>query len=191
MLEIIMNPEVVLSIAVLSLVFYGVYWPTLKLSVGVLFIVGVITVFGAWGGDWPGSSGLLMDNSWIIMLKVIIIIGSISILLMSGSVASGLILMVVLSSLLLVSSVNWLSVYLAIELQSLTLFVLAALKRDSAYSTEAGLKYFVLGAVSSGLFLFGCALLYGFTGETSIQGINSVMSGRLVKFLLVFLYYSS
>ena len=106
MLEIIMNPEVVLSIAVLSLVFYGVYWPTLKLSVGVLFIVGVITVFGAWGGDWPGSSGLLMDNSWIIMLKVIIIIGSISILLMSGSVASGLILMVVLSSLLLVSSVN-------------------------------------------------------------------------------------
>jgi len=56
-----------------------------------------------------------------------------------------------------VSSVNWLSIYLAIELQTLTLFILAALKRDSAYSTEAGLKYFVLGAVSSGVFLFGCA----------------------------------
>ncbi len=73
---------------------------------------------------------------------------------------------------------------MAIELQSLTLFVLAALKRDSAYSTEAGLKYFVLGAVSSGLFLFGCALLYGFTGETSIQGINSVMSGDVGQILI-------
>lgn len=86
-----------------------------------------------------------------------------------------------LSSLLLVSSVNWLSIYLAIELQTLTLFILAALKRDSAYSTEAGLKYFVLGAVSSGLFLFGCALLYGLTGETSI---NSMLSGDVGKILI-------
>ena len=64
-------------------------------------------------------------------------------------------LIVVLSSLLLVSSVNWLSIYLAIELQTLTLFILVAIKRESAYSTEGGLKYFVLGAVSSGLLLFG------------------------------------
>lgn len=82
------------------------------------------------------------------------------------------------------SSVNWLSIYLALELQTLTLFILAALKRDSAYSTEAGLKYFVLGAVSSGLFLFGCALLYGRTGETSIQGINSLLSGDVGKILI-------
>ena len=95
-----------------------------------------------------------------------------------------LILIVTLSSLLLVSSVNWLSIYLALELQTLTLFVLAALKRDSAYSTEAGLKYFVLGAVSSGLFLFGCALLYGLTGETSIQGINCMFSGDVGKILI-------
>ena len=66
----------------------------------------------------------------------------------------GLILMVGLSSILLVSSVNWLSVYLAIELQTLSLFILAALKRDSIYSTEAGLKYFVLG-----LFLRVCFYL--------------------------------
>ena len=64
------------------------------------------------------------------------------------------------------------------------MFILAALKRDSIYSTEAGLKYFVLGAVSLGLFLFGCALLYGFVGETSIQGINSVLSGDIGKILI-------
>lgn len=183
--NIIINPEVLLSIAVLSLVFYGIYSPILKWSVGMLLVIGVITMClpDAWG-ILIGSNGLLMVNSWILILKIIIIIGSVSMLLMSGNVAPGLILMVGLSSLLLVSSVNWLSVYLAIELQTLSLFILVALKRDSTYSTEAGLKYFVLGAVSSGLFLFGCALLYGFAGETSIQGINSVLSGDIGKILI-------
>lgn len=86
-----------------------------------------------------------------------------------------------LGSLLLVSSVNWFSIYLALELQALTLFILVAIKRSSAYSAEAGLKYFVLGAVSSGVFLFGCALLYGVSGETSIQGVNSVLIGDMGK----------
>lgn len=166
--------------------------------------------------SWPtafGCNGLLMTNSWIIISKILIIIGSISILLMGSgetimmkpyqSSASYdaattsvlyrrgdstptpiLVLIVALSSLLLVSSINWLSIYLAIELQTLSLFILAALKRDSAYSTEAGLKYFVLGAVSSGLFLFGCALLYGLTGETSIQGINSAVGTDVGKILI-------
>ena len=125
---------------------------------------------------------------------MIIVVGSVSLLLMyrpmyqrgggnEGSWAI-LVLIVALSSLLLVSSVNWLSIYLAMELQTLTLFILAAIKRDSAYSTEAGLKYFVLGAVSSGLFLFGCALLYGVTGEISVQGINSVLTADAGKILI-------
>lgn len=86
-----------------------------------------------------------------------------------------------LGSLLLVSSVNWFSIYLALELQALTLFILVAIKKNSAYSAEAGLKYFVLGAVSSGVFLFGCALLYGVSGEMSIQGVNSVLIGDMGK----------
>lgn len=93
-------------------------------------------------------------------------------------------LIVVLSSLLLVSSVNWLSIYLAIELQTLTLFILVAIKRESAYSTEGGLKYFVLGAVSSGLLLFGCALLYGLSGQTSVQGLNSCLTADVGKILI-------
>lgn len=188
---------------------YGINLSTLKILIGMLIISVVISLNGADTNDiiwWPCyiTNGLLITNCWIIISKIIIIIGSISILLMgynpntptwsemgksidsSISQANGeatmsskhfdiLILIVVLSSLLLVSSVNWLSIYLAIELQTLTLFILTAIKRNSAYSVEAGLKYFVLGAVSSGLFLFGCALLYGLIGETSIQGINSTM----------------
>lgn len=76
------------------------------------------------------------------------------------------------------------SLYLALELQTLSLFILVALKRDSAYSTEAGLKYFVLGALSSGLFLFGCVLLYGLTGEASVQGINLLLGGEIGRIFI-------
>nr|YP_009158837.1 NADH dehydrogenase subunit 2 [Porites rus]CRN13696.1 NADH dehydrogenase subunit 2 (mitochondrion) [Porites rus] len=84
--------------------------------------------------------------------------------------------MVALGSLCLVSSSNWLSVYLAIELSTLSLFILVAQKGGSGQSAEAGLKYFVLGALSSGLFLFGCALLCGFTGGVHIPYINLALN---------------
>jgi NADH-quinone oxidoreductase subunit N len=64
--------------------------------------------------------------------------------------------------------------YLAIELQSLCLYVLAAFKKRSAFSTEAGLKYFILGALSSGILLFGSSLIYGFTGTTSLEEISQI-----------------
>nr|YP_009734554.1 NADH dehydrogenase subunit 2 [Microzoanthus occultus]QIB71113.1 NADH dehydrogenase subunit 2 [Microzoanthus occultus] len=85
-----------------------------------------------------------------------------------------LVMLVALGGLILVSSSNWLSVYLAIELSTLALFVLAAQQRGSGRSVEAGLKYFVLGALSSGLFLFGCALICGQVGGASIS------SGQLI-----------
>nr|YP_001648493.1 NADH dehydrogenase subunit 2 [Topsentia ophiraphidites]ABW83855.1 NADH dehydrogenase subunit 2 [Topsentia ophiraphidites] len=197
-LNIITTPEVLLSIVVLSLVLYGINLSALKISIGVLLIIGIMISFNdieyfqsSW--PWDNANGLLMANCWIIISKFIIIIGSISLLFMGAEEtimvrpqlsSPILILIVALSSLLLVSSVNWLSIYLAIELQTLTLFILTALRRDSAYGTEAGLKYFVLGAVSSGLFLFGCALLYGLTGETSIQGINSLLTADVGKILI-------
>ena len=89
-----------------------------------------------------------------------------------------------LGSLLLVSSVNWVLIYLVLELQTLTILILVA-KTNSAYSTEAGLKYLILGAVSSGLFLFGCALLHGGSGETSVPGINSVFLGDTGLILII------
>ena len=196
--DIVMTPEGCLSIVVLSLVLYGISLSTLKISIFVSFLVGIIV--GAdclnldlvmWEGYW--TNGLLITNCWTVTCKFIIIIGSISILLLSVGEeiivrptrsAPILVLIVTLSSLLLVSSINWFSIYLAIELQTLSLFILVALKRDSAYSTEASLKFFVLGAVSSGLFLFGCVLLYGTTGSTSVQEINSNLTADVGKILL-------
>ena len=82
-----------------------------------------------------------------------------------------LILLSTLSMCLLVSSYDLISMYLAIEMQSLCFYVLAASQRQSEFSTEAGLKYFLLGAFSSGVFLLGCSFLYGITGLTNFESL--------------------
>ena len=107
-------------------------------------------------------------------MQIIAGIGLIGIVLMWGRRGIELVLMMGLGTVLLIASVNWLSIYLAMELQTLSLFVLVALKRESVHSTEAGLKYFVLGAISTGLFLLGCAMLYGASGEMSVLGGNTI-----------------
>ncbi len=91
-----------------------------------------------------------------------------------------LVFMVLFGSFFLVSSVDLVGIYLFFELQTIILFILVA-KRNSAYGTEAGLKYLVLGVDSSGLFLFSGALLYVVSGDRSVQVINSVLMGDVGK----------
>jgi proton-translocating NADH-quinone oxidoreductase chain N len=81
------------------------------------------------------------------------------------------------SMLFMISSYDFLSFYLTLELQSLCFYVLAASKRNSEFSTEAGLKYFLLGAFSSGIFLFGCSMIYGFTGLTNFGDLAKIFTG--------------
>jgi NADH:ubiquinone oxidoreductase subunit 2 (subunit N) len=78
--------------------------------------------------------------------------------------------------LFLVSSYDLISLYLAIELQSLCFYVLAAFQRNNEFSTEAGLKYFILGALSSGFLLFGESILYGFTGITNFEELTKLFT---------------
>jgi NADH-quinone oxidoreductase subunit N len=102
-----------------------------------------------------------------------------------------LMLLATLGMMLMVSSASFLSLYMGLELQSLALYVLASFNRDNLRSTEAGLKYFVLGALSSGMLLYGISLIYGFTGSTEFAAIASVTAasgaGLGVIFGLVFL----
>jgi NADH-quinone oxidoreductase subunit N len=88
-----------------------------------------------------------------------------------------LILFACLGIILLVSAQDLIVLYLAIEMQSLSLYALAAFQRNSAFSTEAGLKYFILGAFSSGLLLFGSSIIYGFSGTTNFEEIRIFFSG--------------
>ena len=78
--------------------------------------------------------------------------------------------------LVLIASNNLMSMYLGIELQSLSLYVIAAINRQSLKSSESGVKYFVLGALSSGILLYGCSLVYGFTGSTNFDEIRYALS---------------
>jgi NADH-quinone oxidoreductase subunit N len=87
-----------------------------------------------------------------------------------------LFLLSVLALLLLVSSYDFISAYIILEMQALSLYVLASFKRDSAFSSEAGLKYFIFGSFISGLFLFGCSLLYGALGTLNFNSLNLLLS---------------
>jgi NADH-quinone oxidoreductase subunit N len=82
-----------------------------------------------------------------------------------------------LGMMMMISANDLIALYMGIELQSLALYVVAAFKRDSLRSTEAGLKYFVLGALSSGMLLYGCSLIYGFTGSTGFEAIALALKG--------------
>nr|ANH09511.1 NADH dehydrogenase subunit 2 [Coeloseira compressa] len=98
-----------------------------------------------------------------------------------------LILLAIGSMLILTQVYDLLSMYLVIELQSLIFYILASFKRNSEFSTEAGLKYFVLGAFSSALLLFGSSILYGFTGLTNFGDFSKFFSGFLIEFNTFFI----
>ena len=121
-------------------------------------------------------------SKFIIFFKLLTIYGSIASIIISINYFKELrlsrfeipilILFTTLGMLVLISSNNLMSMYLGIELQSLALYVLAAIQRDSIKSAESGIKYFVLGALSSGILLYGCSLIYGFTGNTNFDEIQ-------------------
>ena len=87
-----------------------------------------------------------------------------------------LILLSILGLLCVISANDFVSFYLALELQSLAFYILASFKKDSAFSTEAGLKYFILGALSSGFLLFGISLIYGAIGSTNFEVLSKTIS---------------
>jgi NADH-quinone oxidoreductase subunit N len=141
--------------------------------------------------------GILFNNTFIhddlgVFAKIFILSSVLACLLISQEYFENkklnsfeyylLILLAILGLLILVSSHDLILAYLAIELQSLAFYVLATFKRNSAYSTEAGLKYFILGAFASGLILFGSSLVYGFTGATNFEHLSNLfLDNNLIK----------
>src|SRR6202012_1779422 len=97
-----------------------------------------------------------------------------------------LMLIATLGMMLMVSASSFLSLYMGLELQSLALYVLAAFNRDNLKSSEAGLKYFVLGALSSGMMLYGISLIYGFTGSVQFTRVAAVIAQSGVGIGLIF-----
>ena len=127
-----------------------------------------------------------LDDSFAKFMKVLTLIGSITALVMAVGHAQEeqidrfefpvLIVLATLGMMLMISANDLIALYLGLELQSLSLYVVAAINRDSTRSTEAGLKYFVLGALSSGMLLYGASLIYGFTGQIGFTAIADALA---------------
>ena len=183
----ILAPEIVLAIFVMIALLGAVYTgkdrvaPMLVWATAGIFLVLSIWIGFSGGGTDIAFGGMFHDDAFARFAKVIILLSAASILVMSQSYMARrgllrfeyplLVALAVIGMMVMVSAGDLMALYMGLELQTLAFYVIAALRRDSVKSTEAGMKYFVLGALSSGLLLYGASLTYGFAGTTLFSGI--------------------
>src|SRR4030088_1481258 len=203
-------PEIVLAVGAMVLLMVGAFRgeQTSKSIDGAAILLLVLTgVIVVWlpAGKLVTFGGSFVVDGFARFLKLLALTGSAAAILMSSNYLavekaekfeySILILLATTGMMMLISAADLIALYLGLELMSLALYVVAAIDRDSVRSTEAGLKYFVLGALSSGMLLYGASLIYGFTGTVNFAGIakaatqGGASSGHLgLIFGLVFLF---
>ncbi len=179
-------PEIFLACAAMGLLMMGAYLGVkvtrlvLGLSIFMLVCTGAIICFLP-GGRVETFGGSFVLDDFAKFLKILSLTGSAVTLLLSIEFLEAearrifeyaiLVMLSTVGMMVLISAADLITLYLGLELMSLALYVVAASDRDNAKSTEAGLKYFVLGALSSGMLLYGASLIYGFTGTVSFAGI--------------------
>ncbi|WP_299023766.1 NADH-quinone oxidoreductase subunit NuoN [uncultured Sulfitobacter sp.] len=180
-------PEIILALFAIAGLMAGAYGgkdaiarPLLWATAAVFVIVaGLVATSSATTVEAFG--GMFINDGFARFAKVVILLSAASVLIMSEGYMRArdllrfeypvLVSLSVVGMMMMVSAGDLMALYMGLELQSLALYVVASLRRDSAKSTEAGLKYFVLGALSSGLLLYGASLVYGYSGTTLFSGI--------------------
>ncbi|MBS0236134.1 MAG: NADH-quinone oxidoreductase subunit N [Proteobacteria bacterium] len=187
---ILLMPEIALIIGAILLLLFSCYstrpkWGMLSSFAFATVIVATYQLISCFGevSHYFLNSNFLVYSPYTSYLKITILLGFIGMIAMLPAAAlhdksivpETLVLMMlsVTGMMLLVSSNNIISLYMALELSSLPLYIMAASKRDDILSSEAGLKYFVLGALASCFFLFGASIVYGFSGSLDFTGINN------------------
>ena len=179
-------PELLLAVGALFLLLFGAIrgkesdGPVTEIGVGVLGFAIVVILLNT-HAKVTVFHGAFIDDPFGRFMKVLTLIGSIVTLLMGQSFLARekidkfeypiLVILSTLGALILISATGLITLYLGLELMSLALYVIAAFHRDDRRASEAGLKYFVLGALSSGMLLYGASLLYGFAGTVEFTGI--------------------
>ena len=198
-------PEIFISLSIMFLLVLGVFKNdsskiTFNISLLVLLITAIITLNETFSIDRI----TLFNNSVVIdymssLMKIITLLGAFLVLVISSAYLKTfkiykieypiLILCSVLGMMVMISSNDLMVFYMGLELQSLALYVLATFNRDQLKSSEAGLKYFVLSALSSGLLLYGCSLIYGFSGSTNFNIISNQLNSNeyVLTFGIVFI----
>ncbi len=183
------QPEVILAVGAMIILLMGAWRDNrftnvaMGLAIILLIVAGFAVVYPE-SEKIVGFGGSFVVDGFARFLKIVTVIGSIGALTLSGDFLKGaeqhkfeypvLILLSTAGMFMLISAGDLIALYLGLELMSLCLYVVAAFDRDNARSTEAGLKYFVLCALSSGMLLYGCSLIYGFTGTINFVAIAQV-----------------
>jgi len=181
-------PEIVIAVGALVVLMFGVFrraapggdFASNVLAILFLLAAAVLVAIAPDGRETLFQGAFIVDG-FARFMKLLVLAGAILVLIMSlGDLArtklltfeyAVLLLLAVLGMLLMISAGDLIALFLGVELQSLALYVVAAIRRDSVRSSEAGLKYFVLGSLSSGMLLYGCSLLYGVTGSVDFAVI--------------------
>ena len=195
-------PEIVLAVYAMAGLLVAVWtgkdnvaplltWVTIAVFLGLAAWIG----FGG-TGTRTAFAGMVTDDAFARFAKVAILLSAAAVLAMSQDYMQRrgilrfeypvLMALSVLGMMIMVSASDLMALYMGLELQSLSLYVMAAIRRDSVKSTEAGLKYFVLGALSSGLLLYGASLAYGFAGTTNFAGIIATIENGHASVGLLF-----
>ena len=203
---LVLFPECLLALAAMGLLMIGAIGgiSTFRaISIASVCALAVVAwlVFSPMTGALHAFGGAFVADGFSRFAKLLVLLGSALTIIMSveflerENIANFefpiLVLLATLGMLFMVSAANFIALYLGFELQSLSLYVLAAINRDSVRSSEAGLKYFVLGALSSGMMLYGISFIYGFAGTTAFVPVAHAVlhagSNMGVTFGLVFL----
>ena len=198
-------PEIFISLSIMFLLVLGVFKKdSSKLIFNISLLVLLITATITLNETSNINRTTLFNNSVVIdymssLMKIITLIGAFLVLVISSNYLKTfkifkieypiLILSSVLGMMVMISSNDLMVFYIGLELQSLALYVLATFNRDQLKSSEAGLKYFVLSALSSGLLLYGCSLIYGFSGSTNFDIISNQLNSTnyVLTFGIVFI----
>ena len=198
-------PEIFISLSIMFLLVLGVFKKdSSKLVFNISLLVLLITSIVTLNETFSINRVTLFNNSVVIdpmssLMKIITLIGAFLVLVISSAYLKSfkifkieypiLILSSVLGMMVMISSNDLMVFYMGLELQSLALYVLATFNRDELKSSEAGLKYFVLSALSSGLLLYGCSLIYGFSGSTNFNVISGQLNSNeyVLTFGIVFI----
>ena len=198
----IIMPEILLAAYAMLALLAGAYFgkdaiarPILWATVAVLLALALYIEVGV-APEGEAFYGMFTSDAFSRFSKIVILISAAAVVAMSADYMERrgmlrfefpiLIALSVTGMMIMVSAGDLLSLYLGLELQSLALYVVAAMRRESSRSSEAGLKYFVLGSLSSGMLLYGASLIYGFAGTTSFAGIINVVHGGTLPVGLLF-----
>jgi NADH-quinone oxidoreductase subunit N len=194
-------PEILLAVGAMAFLMLGVFRKKEPaalingLCIALLLAVGAVVLFGTSGTVLAFGDSFIVDP-FARFMKLLTLGGSAVAILLSIHFMRAeriarfeypiLVVLATLGMMMMISANDLVSLYMGLELQSLALYVVAALNRDSVRSSEAGLKYFVLGALSSGMLLYGMSLVYGFTGTTGFVDIAAAVTDEGIGLGLLF-----